>query len=123
VKLVLDQRLHRKQHIAIHIIEQIQRRQDNQRGSRLKICLGHGSSEYSTAGNLGSLSLGNSPGENFSLSSSGRCLNSMMRNILLSSVVLFFAPVMRAQRLPWVFPGDFRERIRLSDLVVSGIVE
>ena len=25
--------------------------------------------------------------------------------------------------LPWVFPGDFRERLRISDLVVSGIIE
>ena len=25
--------------------------------------------------------------------------------------------------LPWIFPGDFRERLRISDLVVSGTVE
>jgi hypothetical protein len=25
--------------------------------------------------------------------------------------------------LPWVFPGDFRDRLRISDLVVSGTVE
>src|SRR5690349_15162233 len=25
--------------------------------------------------------------------------------------------------LPWVFPGDFRERLRMSDLVVSGTIE
>ncbi|HXJ93898.1 MAG TPA: hypothetical protein VMT20_13695 [Terriglobia bacterium] len=25
--------------------------------------------------------------------------------------------------LPWIFPGDFRERLRISDLVVSGMIE
>jgi hypothetical protein len=25
--------------------------------------------------------------------------------------------------LPWIFPGDFRERLRISDLVVSGTIE
>jgi hypothetical protein len=24
---------------------------------------------------------------------------------------------------PWIFPGDFREQLRISDLVVSGIIE
>lgn len=46
MELLLHQRLHRKQHIAIHIIQQIERRQDNQRGARLEISLGHWSSEY-----------------------------------------------------------------------------
>jgi hypothetical protein len=46
-----------------------------------------------------------------------------MRNILLIGILLLFTPVMHAQALPWVFPGDFGERIRLSDLVISGTVE
>jgi hypothetical protein len=25
--------------------------------------------------------------------------------------------------LPWIFPGDFRERLRISDLVISGTIE
>ncbi len=28
-----------------------------------------------------------------------------------------------ATTLPWVFPGDFRERLRMSDLVVAGTIE
>ena len=50
MKFVLHQRLHRKQHAAIHVIEQIESRQDNQRGAGLEIGLGHGSGEYSMAG-------------------------------------------------------------------------
>src|SRR5579864_2231093 len=49
VKLVLHQRLHREQHIAVRIVEQIERSQDNQRRARVKVVLSHKSSEYSTA--------------------------------------------------------------------------
>ena len=48
MKFVLHQWLHREQHVAVRVVEQIERRQDNQRGARLEISLGHGSSEYST---------------------------------------------------------------------------
>ena len=39
---------------------------------------------------------------------------------------LLLAAMLAAQgsaSLPWVFPGDFRERLRISDLVVSGTIE
>ena len=49
MKFLLNQGLHREQHIAVRIVEQIERGEDNQRGARLQIRLGHGSSEYSTA--------------------------------------------------------------------------
>jgi hypothetical protein len=48
MKLVLHQRLHREQNVAIHVIEQIERRQDEQRVARLEIFPGHRSKEYST---------------------------------------------------------------------------
>ena len=50
MEFILHQRLHRKQHVAVHVVEQIERRQDNQRSARLEISLGHGSSEYSMRG-------------------------------------------------------------------------
>jgi hypothetical protein len=42
------------------------------------------------------------------------------------TATLLFATVLTPQvstSLPWVFPGDFRDRLRMSDLVVSGRVE
>ena len=42
------------------------------------------------------------------------------------AATLLLAAMLAAQAstpLPWVFPGDFRERLRMSDLVVSGTVE
>src|SRR6185437_7354948 len=47
MKLILHQRLYRKQHIAVRVIEQIERRQNDQRRPRLHIALGHWSREYS----------------------------------------------------------------------------
>lgn len=38
---------------------------------------------------------------------------------LLAMMFLAQGPV----RLPWVYPGDFRDRLRMSDLVVSGTIE
>jgi hypothetical protein len=46
-----------------------------------------------------------------------------MRNIFIAGFALLFIPVICAQNLPWVFPGDFRERMRISDLVISGVIE
>lgn len=46
-----------------------------------------------------------------------------MRYTLFAGFVLLFTPGIHAQALPWVFPGDFRERIRISDLVISGAIE
>ena len=42
------------------------------------------------------------------------------------SATLLLAATLAAQgstSLPWTFPGDFRERLRMSDLVVAGTVE
>ena len=47
VELVLHQRLHREQHVAVDIIQQVQRREHDQRGARLEFRGGHRSSEYS----------------------------------------------------------------------------
>src|SRR3954463_7985998 len=47
MKLILHQRLHRKQHIAVRVIEQIERCQNDQRRPRLQVVLGHRSREYS----------------------------------------------------------------------------
>src|SRR5438067_971579 len=47
MKLFLHERLHCKQHITVCIIEQVERSEDNQRGPRMEISLGHWSSEYS----------------------------------------------------------------------------
>src|SRR5579872_123703 len=48
VKLILHQRLDREQHVAVRVVEQIERRQNNEGSFRLKIVPGHGSSEYNT---------------------------------------------------------------------------
>jgi hypothetical protein len=53
MKLILHQRLHREQHVAVRIIEQVECREDNQRGARLEISLSHRSSEYSMPSNHG----------------------------------------------------------------------
>ena len=49
MKFVLHQRLHRKQHVAVRIIEQVQRREHEQRGAGIEFGRSHGSSEYSMA--------------------------------------------------------------------------
>jgi hypothetical protein len=36
-------------------------------------------------------------------------------------VLLFTPPALGS--VPWVFPGNFRQRLRISDLVVSGVIE
>ena len=41
MKFILHQRLHRKQHIAIRIIQQIERGEHEQRGSGMELLLGH----------------------------------------------------------------------------------
>jgi len=44
----------------------------------------------------------------------------------LIGATLLLAAMVAAQvsaSLPWVFPGDFRERLRMSGLVVSGTIE
>ena len=37
--------------------------------------------------------------------------------------VCLLSVTLAAQSLPWVFPSDIRERMRISDLVISGMVE
>lgn len=51
MEFVLHERLNREQHVAVCIVEQIERREDNQRSLRLKIVLRHASSDY-TMSNL-----------------------------------------------------------------------
>src|ERR1700722_11217703 len=51
MELVLHQRLHCEQHVAIRVIEQIQRGEHDQCGARMEFRGSHGSSEYSTAVN------------------------------------------------------------------------
>jgi hypothetical protein len=41
----------------------------------------------------------------------------------LGTTLLVAAMAAAQGSLPWVFPGDFRERLRISDLVVSGTIE
>ena len=48
MKFILHHRLHRKQHIAINIVEQIQASQHDQRRAGIEIGRGHRSSEYNT---------------------------------------------------------------------------
>jgi hypothetical protein len=38
-------------------------------------------------------------------------------------LVWMLLPAPAQLRLPWTFPGDFRDRLRISDLVVSGTIE
>jgi hypothetical protein len=41
----------------------------------------------------------------------------------LGTTLLVAAMAAAQGSLPWVFPGDFRERLRISDLVVSGTIQ
>src|ERR1700736_563289 len=52
MKFILHQGLNREQDVAIRIVEQIKRCEDDQRSARIKFRLGHRSSEYSTLGRL-----------------------------------------------------------------------
>ena len=36
-------------------------------------------------------------------------------------LVAMLPPAQAQTRMPWTFPGDFRDRLLTSDLVVSGI--
>jgi hypothetical protein len=47
-------------------------------------------------------------------------MGSIAATACLVSILL---PAPAQLRMPWTFPGDFRERLRISDLVVSGTVE
>ncbi len=38
-------------------------------------------------------------------------------------LVWILLPAPAQIRMPWTFPGDFRDRLRISDLVVSGTIE
>src|SRR5713101_6195069 len=49
MELILDQRLHREQHIAVRVIKQIERGEHEQRGAGMELLLGHRSNEYSMA--------------------------------------------------------------------------
>ena len=42
---------------------------------------------------------------------------------LLAAILLLAAMLAPQASLPWTFPGDLRERLRMSDLVVSGTIE
>jgi len=41
----------------------------------------------------------------------------------IACLVSMLLPVSAQLRLPWTFPGDFRDRLRISDLVVTGTIE
>ena len=47
VELILDQRLNGIEDIAVRIVEEVQRRENDQRGSGMEVLRGHRSSEYS----------------------------------------------------------------------------
>ena len=49
MEFVLNQRLHREQHIAVDIVQQIERGQYEQRGAGMELLRGHGLREYSIA--------------------------------------------------------------------------
>src|SRR5579864_8903427 len=49
MKFILNQRLHRIQHRPVNVIQQIQRRQQNQRRARIEFISAHKLSEYNTA--------------------------------------------------------------------------
>src|ERR1035437_9758084 len=51
MKVILHQRLHCEQHVAVCIVKQVERRQNNQRVAGLKISSSHRSSEYSMPSN------------------------------------------------------------------------
>lgn len=42
---------------------------------------------------------------------------------LTACLSLILLPAPAQIRMPWTFPGDFRDRLRISDLVVSGTIE
>ena len=47
-----------------------------------------------------------------------------MRTIAVTAcLVAMLLPAQAQTRMPWTFPGDFRDRLRTSDLVVSGTIE
>ena len=46
-----------------------------------------------------------------------------MRAIRAVAVAAAFCVLSNAQSLPWVFPSDVRQRLQISDLVVSGVIE
>src|SRR5579864_6746350 len=50
MKFGLHQRLHRKQHRTVDVVQQVQRRQQNQRRPRVEFRLGHLAKEYITVG-------------------------------------------------------------------------
>lgn len=43
--------------------------------------------------------------------------------VATASLVSILLPAPAQLRMPWTFPGDFRDRLRISDLVVSGTIE
>ena len=45
-----------------------------------------------------------------------------MRFVGLTFLVVAMLPPQGSTRLPWILPGDFHDRLRMSDLVVSGII-
>jgi hypothetical protein len=45
-----------------------------------------------------------------------------MRFVGLTFLVVAMLSPQTSTRLPWILPGDFRDRLRMSDLVVSGII-
>jgi hypothetical protein len=47
-------------------------------------------------------------------------MGSIAATACLVSILL---PALAQLRMPWTFPGDFRGRLRISDLVVSGTIE
>ena len=46
----------------------------------------------------------------------------IMRFVGLTFLVVAMLPPQGSTRLPWILPGDFHDRLRMSDLVVSGII-
>ena len=49
MKFALHQRLHRKQHRSVDVVEEVQRRQDDERGPGIEFALGHLAKEYNMA--------------------------------------------------------------------------
>ncbi len=46
MELCLDHVLHRVQHVAVDIVQQVQRSQERERGFRVELSVGHGSGEF-----------------------------------------------------------------------------
>jgi hypothetical protein len=46
----------------------------------------------------------------------------MMRSVGLTLLVVAMLSPQACAQLPWTFPGDFRDRLRMSELVVSGTI-